>query len=101
MLRLFWLAIAFCILGYWQYLLISESDVELFLIPTFLMLVICFPAGLLASFFISALYFLIGLHGDVGVVSILFEWGVLFVFGYAQWFVIAPYFFRLYNRNRS
>lgn len=66
----------------------DKNGGETWLILTWLMLYLSFPAGALVSLGHMIIYI------EVSYFSLLVEWYVYFVLGYLQWFVLIPYIFR-------
>lgn len=77
----------------------SRSDVWVLL--TWLMLVLSFPAGII----VSGLHMMVGVMFDATIetsyLSLVIEWLIYFLLGYLQWFKILPCLLFVFRRWRA
>lgn len=105
-LKILWISILFIILAITIYFYdgMENSDIEIFL--SYSMFLLTFPSGLILSGLLSGVIYLIVSVFDEGFVGfkvncyfLFLEWFVLFIIGYAQWFIIIPIFHKSIHKN--
>ncbi|MBN1378541.1 MAG: hypothetical protein JXA04_04845 [Gammaproteobacteria bacterium] len=90
-LKIFWVVIALLLLAITLYGYDGEEYSDIWIVFTWGMLIISFPAGLLVSLIHLILNTVFSVTIATSYISLSLEWAVYFVLGYLQWFKLIPY----------
>lgn len=96
-----WIGIAVVALWVTLYGFYGKTNGDIWIVQTWSMLVLAFPAGLIVS--LAHMVLDAGLSITVGTssISLLIEWAAYFALGYMQWFELVPRLCRKWKVWRS
>ena len=102
-LKVIWLVLCLMVLAYWIYLSFGDSPPIAFTFPVFLMIVLSFPMGYLATYLIAFTYSVLessfAISAALSAPWVVFEWGGLVAVGYLQWFILVPIVYKWISRG--
>jgi hypothetical protein len=103
-MRAAWLAVAVVCLAFVLYILLSpgaDAQTAAGWVLLLTMLILTFPAGIIAIGFI-ALYGLLVMPGrDMHSLDVVILWSAFVAVGYLQWFKLCPYLIEKWRKRKS
>jgi hypothetical protein len=92
-----WIALAVVALLVTLYGFDGKTDSEVWIILTWSMLVLSFPASLI----VSLARLILSMAIETSYLSLVVEWVTYFILGYWQWFVLLPWLWRRWKTRRG
>ncbi len=96
-----WIGIAVVALLVTLYGFDGETSSDIWIVLTWSMLVLSFPASLIVSLVHMALGAGFSITIKTSYLSLAIEWAAYFILGYWQWFVLLPWLWRKWKTNQA
>lgn len=96
-----WIGVAVVALLVTLYGFDGKTNSDIWIVLTWSMLVLSFPASLIVSLAHMALGAGLSLTIKTSFLSLAVEWATYFVLGYLQWFVLLPWLWRTWKGRRA
>lgn len=93
-IKALWIGATIFVLSITLYGFDGKPFSDIWIISTWLMLILSLPAGLIVSFMHMILGKLFAITVETSYFSLTTEWLIYFILGYVQWFVLLPWLWR-------
>lgn len=90
-IKALWIGVAVFVLFVTLYGFDGKPYSDIWILSTWLMLILSFPAGLVVSLAHMVLGAGFSITVEASYLSLTLEWAVYFALGYLQWFKLIPY----------
>lgn len=101
-IKALWFGLAIVVLAITLYGFDNKSNSDIWIVLTWFMLALSFPAGLLVSLLHMCLGEVFSITVKTTYFSLALEWLIYFVIGYLQWFKLVPYLLtKLHNLRKK